>query len=128
MITLDHIAIYTDHLERLKDFYVRYFNAMPNDEYHNPKTGLRTYFLSFGDGSRIEIMSRSEITSRNDTTPILGLTHLAFRVGSKEAVDRLMQKLLDDGFVLKSSPRTTGDGYYESCVLDPDLNEVEIVA
>lgn len=128
MITLDHIAIYTTHLERLKDFYVRYFEAIPNEGYHNPKTGLRTHLLSFGDGSRLEIMCRPEIVSREDTSPASGLTHLAFRVGSKEAVVQLTQKLIDDGYSLKSAPRMTGDGFFESCILDPDSNEIEIVA
>jgi lactoylglutathione lyase len=124
---LDHIAIYTKDLERLKDFYIKYFIGTAGGKYHNPKTGLQTYFITFEGGSRLELMQRPELFAREKSQPSDGLTHLAFRVGSREKVDELTKTMTADGYVLKSAPRTTGDGYYESCILDPDSNEVEIV-
>ncbi len=125
---LEHIAIYTSDLERLRAFYEKYFAAQANDKYHNPKTGLQTYFLTFKGGARLELMMRPDVGERGETPLSTGLTHLAFRIGSKEKVDALTEKLVADGYPLKGAPRTTGDGYYESCIYDPDMNEVEIVA
>ncbi|MGL4567805.1 MAG: VOC family protein [Fusobacteriaceae bacterium] len=124
---IDHIAIYTNDLERLKEFYEKYFNAVSNDKYHNPKTGLETYFLSFKSGARLEIMKRPNLNINESPSPFCGFIHLAFSLGSKEAVDFLTNKLVKDGHVLLSGPRTTGDGYYESCILDPDGNQIELV-
>ncbi|MGM9986024.1 MAG: VOC family protein [Bacillaceae bacterium] len=124
---IDHIALYTTDLEKMKEFYEKYFHAKANDMYHNQITGLKTYFLSFRDGSRLEIMTRPTIEM---TEPILmrnGYIHLAFSVGSKNKVDELTALLKEDGFTVLSGPRTTGDGYYESCILDPDGNQIEIV-
>jgi lactoylglutathione lyase len=114
-------------LERLKSFYEEYFGGQANQKYHNPKTGLQTYFLSFGDGARLEIMMKPGVASGIDGQTA-GFTHLAFCVGAHDAVDALTKRLTDDGYTLKSAPRTTGDGYYESCVLDPDGNEVEVIS
>jgi Lactoylglutathione lyase and related lyases len=125
---LEHTAIYTGDLERLKDFYVKYFSGKPNEKYHNPKTGLETYFMTFDGGSRLELMKRPDLTTRDKTAASEGLTHLAFCAGSSEGVDELTELLVQDGYTLKSGPRKTGDGYYESCILDPDGNEVEITA
>ena len=123
---LEHVAIYTHDLERLRSFYEKYFGGRSNQKYHNTKTGLQTYFLSFAGGARLEIMMRPDIDSKmNGQTT--GFAHLAFSAGCSEAVDALTKRLMDDGYTLKSAPRTTGDGYYESCVLDPDGNEVEII-
>lgn len=124
---IHHIALYTEDLERLKAFYEKYFNAVSNNLYHNPKTGLKTYFLSFEDGSKLEIMSRPEIETEEKTLLHNGYIHIAFNVSSKEKVDELTELLRNDGYKVISNPRTTGDGYYESCILDPDSNQVEII-
>lgn len=123
---LEHSAMYVNDLEQMKTFYQTYFDAVPNDKYHNPKTGLETYFLSFKGDSRLELMTRPEKVELDKPLYRTGLTHLAFSTGSKDAVDELTQRLKDDGFQVISGPRTTGDGYYESCVLDPENNQIEI--
>lgn len=124
---LDHIALYTGDLERLRLFYQTYFGAESNQMYHNPRTGLQTYFLSFEGGARLEIMARPGVETAETPEFPVGLTHLAFSVPGREAVDALTRRLTEDGFALLSPPRVTGDGYYESCVADPDGNRVEIV-
>lgn len=125
---INHIAIYTNDLERLKDFYEKYFSAISNNKYHNQKTGLETYFLSFENGARLEIMTRPNLNINESISPFCGFIHLAFSLGNKETVDSLTNKLVKDGYTLLSGPRTTGDGYYESCILDPDGNQIELVA
>lgn len=124
---INHIALYTNQLEQLKLFYERYFNAVSNDGYHNPNTGLRTFFLSFEDGTRLELMTRPKLESLEPRPYRTGYIHLAFSAGSKDAVDLLTATLEQDGYTVFSKPRMTGDGYYESCVLDPDGNQIEIV-
>jgi lactoylglutathione lyase len=114
-------------LELIRTFYEKYFNAHANNKYHNPKTGLQTYFLSFDDSTRLEIMSRPDISARDKALASYGYIHLAFSVGSKEAVDSITFTLEKDGYKVISMPRTTGDGYYESCILDPEDNQIEIV-
>ena len=123
---IDHIALYVKDLEVSKSFYETYFGAKPNQLYHNPKTGLYTYFLSFDSGTRLEIMWRPNLSKRLDRVMNEGLIHFAFSVGSKEAVDTLTQKIIAAGYECFSAPRTTGDGYYESVILDPDGNMIEI--
>lgn len=123
---IDHIALYVKDLEVSKSFYETYFRAKPNQLYHNPKTGLHIYFLSFDSGTRLEIMWRPNLSKRLDRVMNEGLIHFAFSVGSKEAVDTLTQKIIAAGYECFSAPRTTGDGYYESVVLDPDSNMIEI--
>ncbi len=113
---IDHVAIYVLDLEGARRFFETYFGGTSNDMYHNPRTGLKTYFISFADGGRIEIMSRSEIYRAEFNQFRQGFIHLAFSVGSKEAVDSLTEKLASAGYEILSGPRTTGDGYYESCV------------
>ncbi len=125
---IDHIAIYTNNLERLKDFYTKYFSGRANNKYHNEKTGLQTYFISFDGGARLELMQKPDLTGLDKSRSSDGLIHLSFCVGSREKVDELTQILIKDGYALKSGPRETGDGYYESGILDPDSNEVEIMA
>ena len=123
---IDHIALYVKDLEVSKSFYETYFGAKSNELYHNPKTGLHTYFLSFDSGTRLEIMWCPNLSKRLDRVMNEGLIHFAFSVGSKKAVDTLTQKIIDAGYVCFSQPRTTGDGYYESVILDPDGNMIEI--
>jgi lactoylglutathione lyase len=125
---LEHTAIYTNDLERMKSFYIKYFSGRANKKYENEKTGLQTYFISFKGGSRLELMYKPALAERDKTVASGGLTHLSFCVGSREKVDELTQILVGDGFFVKSVPRETGDGYYESCILDPDSNEIEIMA
>ena len=123
---IDHIALYVKDLEVSKAFYETFFGAKSNELYHNPKTDLHTYFLSFNSGARLEIMWRPNLSERLDKIMNEGLIHFAFSVGSKEAVDALTQKIVNEGYECFSAPRTTGDGYYESIVLDPDGNMIEI--
>jgi len=114
-------------LEKTKEFYVKYFQAKANEKYHNKNTGLQTYFLSFPDSeTRLEIMTRPELSGREDRAMNEGFIHLAFSVGSKEKVDELTEGLVKDGFRCLSGPRTTGDGYYESVIEDCEGNLIEI--
>lgn len=123
---IEHIAIYTEDLEMAKDFFTRYFGATSNELYHNPKTGFRSYFLSFGGDTRLEIMSAPGLKDADGDHLRIGPNHIAFSVGSKEAVDALTYQLKSDGYRVVSSPRTTGDGYYESCVEIFENNLIEI--
>ena len=127
MISINHTAVYVKDLEKTKTFYRKYFNAKANEQYHNPKTGLRTFFLTFECGGRLEIMSKPDLPPIGTDSEHLGYIHLAFSVGGSKSVDDLTERLRVDGYVVLSEPRTTGDGYYESCVSDPDGNRIEIV-
>lgn len=123
---IEHIALYVQDLEGAKDFFVKYFDASPNDKYHNPKTGFSSYFLTFDDGARLEIMYLSEIQESENTHARIGYIHIAFSVGSREKVDALTNRFREDGYRILSGPRTTGDGYYESCILGFEGNQIEI--
>lgn len=123
---ISHIAIWTTRLEELRNFYITYFNGTSNEKYINPKKGFESYFISFDQGfASLEIMQRQDITTPA-LKDCLGLAHFSFSVGSKEAVLELTEQLRKDGFVIESEPRTTGDGYFESAILDPEGNIVEI--
>ncbi|NUU59912.1 VOC family protein [Paenibacillus agri] len=123
---IDHIAMYVNDLESCKQFFIKFFNAKSNELYYNSKTGLKTYFLTFDHGTRLEIMSKPNMTDENKELLRTGFTHLAFSVGSKEKVDILTKQLNEAGYSILSGPRTTGDGYYESCILGPENNQIEI--
>ncbi len=125
---IEHIAVWTKNLEVLKEFYVQYFGARVGQKYVNPKRSFESYFLQFESGARIEIMSLSTLNQTKDSSekPAAGYAHVAFSVGSKETVDKLTAHLQEAGFRLLNGPRTTGDGYYESVILDPDGNQIEI--
>lgn len=123
---IEHIAMYVNDLEGMKEFFIKYFGAKANDMYHNPRTGLKTYFLSFESGARLEIMTRPEMTDNEKVLNQTGYIHLAFKTGSREKVDSLTAELKDNGYEVISGPRVTGDGYYESCVLGPENNQIEI--
>ncbi len=125
---LEHVALYVQDLEGMKDFYVRHFAATPNQKYHNPRTGLQTYFLSFDDGARLEIMQRPAMSSKASGEYPLGYAHISFKLGSTEKVDQLTKTLQESGCPLLNGPRTTGDGYYESVLADPEGNLIELVA
>ena len=122
---IEHIAMYVVDLERTKDFFVKYFNAVPNNMYHNKTTDFRSYFLSFDEGTRLEIMNKPQVSNIKDTNKT-GYAHIAFSLGSAEKVDRLTAELKADGYTVISEPRTTGDGYYESCIVDLEGNEIEL--
>ncbi len=123
---IDHIAMYVNNLEKARDFFSQYFNAVPNDGYHNKKTEFRSYFLTFEDGAKLEIMNRPEISDGNKNIKRTGFIHLSFSVGSKEKVNELTQTLKKDGYEVLSGPRITGDGYYESCIIGIEGNLIEI--
>lgn len=123
---LDHIALWTERLEELRAFYVRYFGGTSNDKYVNAAKGFESYFIRFKDGCRLELMRRTDIAGRNSADR-LGLCHLAFGCESREEVLSLTERLRSDGFAIAGEPRTSGDGYFESVVEDPDGNRVELV-
>ncbi len=124
---VSHIAVYTNDLERLRCFYEKYFHGKSNEKYHNIVTGLETYFITFEDFTRLEIMTRPNLIEHEVLPLSTGFAHIAFSIGNKENVDSLTQQLVKDGYSLISAPRITGDGYYESCIYDPDKNIIEIV-
>ncbi len=126
MMKIDHIALYCSDLEAQKEFYQTYFHAACGELYHNPRTGFSSYFLSFEDGCRIELMHMPALEETAGDNPRIGLAHFAFNTGSKENVDHLTQELQKAGCPLQSGPRTTGDGYYESCLLDLEGNRIEL--
>ena len=123
---IEHAAMYFNDLEGAKNFFSKYFGAKSNDMYHNPRTNFKSYFLSFDDGARLEIMNKPELEDAVKTLNRTGFIHLAFSVGSKEKVDALTATLKNDGYEVISGPRTTGDGYYESCVVAFENNQIEI--
>lgn len=120
-----HVAVYATDLEKTKDYYVKYFNGVANTKYVNSK-GFSSYFISFSSGARLEVMAHTNLTVRNVEDKVNGWSHIAFSVGSKENVLKLTHQITSDGYALLSPPRETGDGYFESCVADPDDNRVEI--
>ena len=130
-INLEHIAIWTRQLEVLKDFYVKYFDGVPNKKYINTKKQFESYFISFDSGARLELMRMPDIPENSNDTiqdQHLGIIHLAFGVESPDQVDRKAQELKEDGYVILSGPRKTGDGYYEFETLDPDNNRLEVTS
>ena len=123
---IDHVALYVNDLEGAKNFFETYFQAIPNQGYHNAKTEFRSYFLRFDDGSRLEIMTKPDLTDSGNLLDRFGYAHIAFSAGSREAVDELTARLNACGYPALSGPRVTGDGYYESCVLGFEGNIIEI--
>ena len=124
---VNHVALYCLDLEVMKEFFVRYFNGVPSDMYLNRKTGLRTYFMSFeGSDTRLELMTRPEVVNQERNIYRQGFIHLSFSIGSEEEVDNLAKLLYEDGYQVLSVPRTTGDGYYESCILGPEDIMIEL--
>lgn len=123
---IEHIAMYVNDLEGAREFFERYMGAISNNLYHNEKTGFKSYFLTFGDGARLEIMSKPDMDDADKSLQRTGFIHIAFSVGSKEKVDSLTAQMKKDGYEILSGPRTTGDGYYESCVVAIEGNQIEI--
>ena len=126
MMKIEHIAMYVQDLEKTRDFFVKYFAAKSNALYHNPNTDFKSYFLSFDDGARLEIMQKPGVEAQTENQMRTGFIHVAISVGSKEQVDKLTETLKQDGYTVTSGPRTTGDGYYESCVVAVEGNLIEI--
>ncbi|MCU0341403.1 MAG: VOC family protein [Spirosomaceae bacterium] len=128
-MTLEHIALWTNRLETLKEFYVNYFGGVANAKYRNEAKGFESYFLTFASGARLEIMQRPGIPANlNDTVhqQHLGLIHLAFGVATVAEVEAKAEELRAAGLPILSGPRRTGDGYYEFETLDPDQNRIEV--
>lgn len=123
---IEHVAMYVNDLEGARNFFETYFNAESNDLYHNKTTDFKSYFLTFDQGSRLEIMTKPGMQDEEKTLARTGLIHIAFQTGSKEKVDELTNRLKEDGYEVVSGPRTTGDGYYESCVVALEGNQIEI--
>lgn len=125
---IEHVAMWVRDLEGMRSFYEKYFGAKAGEKYVNPKKNFQSYFLSFPEGCRLELMQKPEVPANqnNPYDQFMGLIHLAISVGSKEQVDRLTDTFRADGFEILDGPRTTGDGYYESVVFDPERNRIEI--
>ena len=124
---IDHAALFCRDLEQMRQFFIDYFDARSNEQYHNPRTGLRTYILSFTEGStRLELMQRPDVHDADPSQPAIGYVHLSFAVGSRKGVDLLTRRLAADGYTVTSGPRTTGDGYYESSIVGPEKILIEI--
>ena len=123
---IEHIAMYVNELEKTKEFFEKYFNAISNEGYHNKITDFRSYFLSFEEGARLEIMNKPQMMDDEKGLNRTGFVHIAFSLGSKEAVDILTERMKSDGYNVISGPRTTGDGYYESCIIGIEGNQIEI--
>lgn len=122
-----HAAIWAADIELLRNFYTRYFGATAGARYHNPAKVFTSYFLTFPDGgAALEIMNVPGIIDRGSSGKIMGVCHLAISVGSKERVDEFTERMRADGVRILSNPRTTGDGYYESVIADPEGNIVEL--
>ena len=123
---IEHIAMYVNDLEAARDFFVEYLDGRSNDGYHNKATGFRSFFISFDSGARLEIMTKPDLVDQDKPLNRTGYAHIAFSVGSKEKVDELTDRLRTDGYEIVSGPRTTGDGYYESCIVVLEENQIEI--
>ncbi len=124
---IEHVAMYVNDLESARDFFVKYLGGVSNDGYHNKTTGFRSFFISFYDGARLEIMNKPSMEDITKSVNRTGYIHIAFSVGSIAEVDRLTRQFREDGFEVLSGPRTTGDGYYESCIVGIEGNQIEIV-
>ena len=123
---IEHVAMYVNELEAARDFFVKYLGGTSNSGYHNEKTDFRSYFISFDDGARLELMNKPDMYDMEKPLNRTGFIHIAFSVGSKEKVDELTETLKAAGYDVVSGPRTTGDGYYESCIVGIEGNQIEI--
>ena len=123
---MEHVAIYMSDIEKGREFFERYFGGKSNQKYSNKNTGFSSYFISFTDGSRLELMTNTSLHEGHKIDNQTGYSHIAFSVGSKEKVMELTEQIRMDGYRVLSNPRTTGDGYFESCVADLEGNRIEI--
>jgi lactoylglutathione lyase len=129
-MNIEHVAIWAKDIEKLRSFYIKYFNAESNDKYVNTRKSFESYFLTFSSGSRLELMQMPEIPANRNNAfdQYHGIIHIAFSVGSRQKVVELTEQLMSDGYEIVSQPRETGDGYFESCILDPEKNRIEITS
>ena len=125
-MVIEHVAMYVNDLEKARDFFVSFLNGKSNEGYHNERTGFRSYFISFDGGARIEIMNKPYMSDDKKDLDRTGYAHLAFSVGSTERVDELTEQIRNAGYEVVSGPRTTGDGYYESCIVAFEGNQIEL--
>lgn len=123
---IEHVAMYVKNLEKTREFFEHYFGAVSNHMYHNKMTGFQSYFLTFEDGARLEIMNKPNMDDDEKSLQRTGFIHIAFSVGSKEKVDLITAGLKQDGYEVISGPRITGDGYYESLIMAIEGNLIEI--
>ena len=123
---IEHLALYVNDLEAARIFFVKYLGGISNDGYYNNKTGFKSYFISFDDGARLEIMNKPGLVDAEKDLNRTGYAHIAFSVGSREIVDDLTEKIKAAGYEVVSGPRVTGDGYYESCIVAIEGNQIEI--
>ena len=123
---IEHAALFVNGLEAARDFFVTYLDGRANEGYHNPKTGFRSCFISFDGGARLELMTKPELDDMDKPLNRTGYAHMAFSAGCREKVDQLTEKLRSAGYEVISGPRVTGDGYYESCILALEGNQIEI--
>lgn len=123
---IEHIALYVKDLDKARDFFIQYFDGHAGEAYYNQTTEFRSYFVRFHDGTRLEIMNKPDLDDSKMSQERTGYAHIAFSVGSRENVDKLTAKIKRDGYKVISGPRITGDGYYESCILAVEGNQIEI--
>lgn len=123
---IEHVAMYVNDLEKTRKFFAQYLGAVSNDKYYNKTTGFESYFLTFDDGARLEIMHKPVMDDLEKSLQRTGLIHIAFSVGSKEKVDAITEQMKQDGYAVISGPRITGDGYYESLIVAVEDNLIEI--
>lgn len=123
---IEHVALWVKDLEKQKEFYVKYFEGKANEKYYNPAERFQSYFIRFSEGSRLELMQVPELENKAEKEFITGFSHVAFSLGSKEKVENLTEILRKDGYRIVSEPRITGDGYFESCILDEEGNRIEL--
>jgi catechol 2,3-dioxygenase-like lactoylglutathione lyase family enzyme len=127
-MNIAHVAIWAKNLDAMKNFYTKYFKGVSNEKYINPVKQFESYFISFESGTKLELMSKQSVEKPVDAGERLGITHIAFKLGSKHAVLSLTERLRSDGFKVVGEPRTSGDGYFESVVLDVEGNRIELLA
>ncbi len=125
-MNIEHVAAYFNDLEAAREFFIKYFGAKSNEGYFNKNKNFRSYFLTFDSGARLEIMNKPDLDDPEKTINRTGYIHVAFSLGSKEMVDELTELIAKDGYEVISGPRTTGDGYYESCVTGVEGMQIEL--
>ena len=126
-MTIEHIAIWTNNLEELRDFYCTFFDGKSNEKYFNPVRKFESYFITFSSGTRLELMRLPDLVTKENANTLVGLAHMAFKVKGNDEVDRLTKYFREQGITIAGEPRLTGDGYYESVILDPDGNIIELI-
>ena len=125
-MVIEHVAMYVNDLERARDFFVNFLNGESNGGYHNERTGFKSYFITFDGGARLEIMNKPDMSDEDKDPDRTGYAHIAFSAGSREWVDELTERIKNAGYEVISGPRTTGDGYYESCIVAVEGNQIEL--